>query len=750
MFTDHSNAQPSIDMASWIAMPGAKAMPIFRRIFDAPKAIRSAKVQVCGLGASELYINGNKIGNHFMDPGWTNYRKSCPYVTFDVARSLRKGANAFGVMLGNGFFNVTGGRYVKYTGSFGEPRLRLALHVVFADGSEETWRSDSSWRCHEGPITFSCVYGGEDFDARLEPGGWNTPGFDDSSWAHAEVVPSLGEEMVPQSIPPMKVMATFRPKSVAGPKPGVWVYDLGQNASGIPAIRVRGKAGSTVRITPAELLDAAGLANQRSSGGPMYYDYTLRGGEPEDWQPRFTYYGFRYLQIEGAVPEGAPNPEGKPVLLQVRGLHTRTACETVGFFECSNRLFNRIHTLVNWAMRSNMQGVLTDCPHREKLGWLEQTHLMGPSLIYDYDMEAMWRKIARDMDEAQLDDGLVPDIAPEYVVFSDGFRDSVEWGSACVLVPWQAFQWYGDVEILMRSFATMRRYVDYLGAKAKDGILDYGLGDWYDFGPNGPGYSQLTPIAFTATAFYCHDLHVVDEASKRIGAAQRYADRFEEVRTAFNKRFFKPETNQYASGSQCANAMALVFDLAPRDRREAILANIVADVRAHGNHLTAGDVGYRYLLRALADGGRSDVIWDLATQKTAPSYADQLSKGATALTEAWDANPASSQNHFMLGHIEEWFYGDLAGIGQPKEGVGFSSIVIRPQVVGDVKWVKASYKSVKGLISVDWRVSGGKLTLRVGIPPGTRATVVVPAQAPGLAPSHEVGPGEHEFTATWG
>jgi alpha-L-rhamnosidase len=273
----------------------------------------------------------------------------------------------------------------------------------------------------------------------------------------------------------------------------------------------------------------------------------------------------------------------------------------------------------------------------------------------------------------------------------------------------------------------MRHYVDYLGTKATGGILSHGLGDWYDFGPNDPGFSQLTPIALTATAFYYRDLVLLDEVARLVGAPERFAARSAEVKEAFNKRFFHPDTNQYADGSQCAGAMALAMGLAPADRRDAVLANLVSDVRAHGNHLTAGDVGYTYLLRALAEGGRSDVIWDMATQQTAPSYADQLTKGATALTEAWDAKRSSSQNHFMLGHIEEWFYRDLAGIGQAPGDVGFARIEIRPQVVGDVTWVKASYRSARGLIAVEWRIVQGTLALDVQVPRGAEATVYVPS-----------------------
>ncbi len=710
-------------------------LPLFRREFTVDKPIRRARVHVCGLGFYELHVNGRRVGDHVIDPGWTNYRKRCLYATYDVTDRLTRGANALGVLLGNGMYNVTGGRYVKFTGSFGPPKLLLQLQIDYADGTSSRIVTDETWKAAPGPIVFSCIYGGEDYDARLEQPRWDQPGFDDGAWRAAEIAPGPGGTLSAQMAPPIKVMQTIKPVKVNEPRPGVLVYDLGQNFSGWPKIAVKGPTGARVTLTPAELLDDGGLANQRSSGRPCTFTYTLKGRGVETWHPRFTYYGFRYVQVDGAIrPEPRPgNPTDKPTLLSVEGQFLCNSAETVGRFACSHPLLNRIHEIINWAIRSNMQSVLTDCPHREKLGWLEEAHLMGPSILYNYDVPALYTKVFRDMAEAQLDNGLVPDIAPEYTVFRGGFRDSPEWGSAYVIAPWYVYRTYGDDRVLREHYEGMKRYVAYLGSRAQGNIVNHGLGDWCDIGPKSPGRSQLTPIALTATAVYYYDVTILQQVAEVLGKAaevKRHAALAKQIREAFNRKFFKPQTNQYATGSQTSNAMALVLDLVPQEAAPAVLANLVKDVRDHGNHMTAGDVGHRFLLLALANGGRSDVVFDMTRHTDAPSYGHQIRHGATSLTEAWDGRRGLSQNHFMLGHVEEWFYKYLAGIRPDPASSGFERVVIQPHVVGDLTWVKARYRSIRGPIEVHWRRGGGTLTLEVAIPANVTATVHVPTTSP--------------------
>ncbi len=724
-----------------------------RREFAVKPGLRRALVHLCGLGCYELSVNGAKIGPALFPPGWTKYDKTCLYDTYDLTPHLRVGTNALGVLVGNGMYNVVGGRYTKFKGSFGPLKAIGQLVLEYADGATDLVTTDTHWKLAPGPITFSCVFGGEDHDARLEPAGWSEPGFDDSGWKAALKVSGPGGVLRGYSCaaPPIIAHEALPARATNRISPAVTVYDLGQNASLMPRLRVRGPAGSSVRIIPAELVDTNGLADRSSCGrGVAYWKYTLAGKGSETWFPKFYYHGARYLQVECETPAGAE----LPVLESLEGVVVHADAEPVGDFECSNELFNRIRKLVRWAQRSNMMSVMTDCPHREKLGWLEEDHLNGPALRYEFDLSRVFTKILNDMADSQLPDGLVPDIAPEYVEFNGGFRDSPEWGSACVLVPWQQYLFNGDVELLRRYFPVMEAYVAYLGSRATNHIVSHGLGDWYDLGPNPPGYAQLTPAALTATAFYYYDAWVLSEAAKLLGKpreAREYRQLAQAIGRAFNEAFFHPAGSNaapgspalpgYATGSQCANAIPLVMDLVPAKSRAGVLESLVLDVRSRGNALTAGDVGYRYLLRALADGGRSDVIFDMNNQSEKPGYGYQLKQGATSLTEAWDARRQSSHNHFMLGQITEWFYHDLAGIQPDPAAPGFKKIIIRPAIVGDLTWVRASYRSLYGPIVSHWRRDGHTLSLSVTLPPNTTATVVVPA-APGATVTERLHTGK--------
>jgi alpha-L-rhamnosidase len=715
---------------------GSNILPLLRKSIKVEKPIKKASLFICGLGQFELNINGKKVGDHFLDPGWTKYDKQALYVPFDVTKQIQNGENVIGVLLGNGFYYIppVPGRYRKLKVAFGYPKMKVRLAIEYSDGSVQNVVSDASWRTAPGPITFSGIYGGENYDARLEQKGWDEPSFNDVNWKAVLVVdgPAVLNSQV---IEPLKVMEQFSPIKKTVISSGKWMFDLGQNASGIPWIQVQGKKGDIVRITPAELLKSDGTANQHATGSPYYLQYILKGDGVETWSPRFTYYGFRYLQIDGAVPGGENNPKRLPVILQVKGLHTRNAAERIGSFACSNDLFNKTYSLIDWAIRSNMVSLFTDCPHREKLGWLEEAHLMGNSVRYNYDVQNLFRKEIEDVKNSQTPEGLIPEIAPEYVNFSWGngmFRDSPEWGSTGIIVPWYLYQWYGDKRVLEGAFPMMKRYVSYLQSKAKGNILYQGLGDWYDLGPKAPGVSQLTPMGVTGTAIYYYDLTILSQIANLLGRSQEaieYKNLGSKVRQAFNDSFFHKETMQYASGSQAANAMAVYMKLVDPQYKDAVVENIVKDIRNHNNSLTAGDIGYRYLLCVLLDEGRSDVIFDMNSRSDVPGYGFQLAKGATALTEAWQALSTSSNNHFMLGHLMEWFYRGLGGIDQQENSIGYKQIVINPQVVGDVTFANATYESMYGKIISNWKKDDNSFHLQVQVPVNTTAIVYLPAKA---------------------
>ncbi|MGB6431373.1 MAG: family 78 glycoside hydrolase catalytic domain [Candidatus Acidiferrales bacterium] len=722
--------------------PPPRPLPIFRHGFNLAKPVERAVVYVSGLGQYELRMNGTKVSEDLLTPGWTNYRKAVLCNVYDVTSLIKSGENAIGIMLGNGMYNVprTPGRYQKFVGTFGQPKLIFQMHVRYLDGTEAVILSDSSWKTAPGPITFSSEYGGEDYDARLEQAGWDEPGFNDAAWTPAVEVNGPGGRLSTQLIPPIRVMHVYPVVAQTKPEPGILVFDLGQNFSGWPAIKVSGHSGDKVKLLPGELLDSSGLVSQRSSGGPSYFVYTLKGSGQETWHPRFSYYGFRYVQVEGATLKPGGD-DGKPVLLSLEGQFVHSSARVTGDFSSSDELLDRIHGLIDAAMRSNMQSVMTDCPHREKLGWLEETQLLGSALMYNFDLSQLYRKISDDIADTQLPNGLVPDTAPEYVVFPAGFRDSPEWGSAAILDPWLEYRFYGDRRLLAQRYDVMRKYAEYLATRADDHIISYGLGDWYDVGPGPLGESQLTSRGVTATSIYYLDLTVLHKVSLLLGKdvdAQKYAALARAVRVAFNAKMFNPQTNEYDTGSQTANAMPLAAGLVPDDRREAVLDNLVQDIRNHDNHVTAGDVGFHFVVQALEEGGRSDVLYDMLSRTDSPSYGYQLARGATTLTEAWDTNPTKSQDHFMLGDAEEWFYSGLAGIDFDLSRPPGEQIEIHPTVVGDIASAQAGFDSALGLIESRWEcrarlpleVGGekyGECTLDVTVPVGAEAEVRIPS-----------------------
>ena len=712
------------------ANPRANGTLLLRRSLEVKPGLLRALVSVSGLGHYEMTANGARVGTGLLTPGWTDYDKTGLYDTYDITASLRAGANAVGLVLGNGMYNVAEGRYHKFVSRFRPLMAMGQVRLEYEDGTVDVIGTDEEWRVTSGPIAFSNVYGGEDYDARVEPRGWDQPGFDDKTWSKCAVTEVPGRVLrgASHASPPFRTYETLPAVEVREIRPGVAVYDFGQNVSMMPRLKVRGPAGAKVKLIPSELLKADGSVDRTSSGvGEASWSYTLAGRpDGESWFPRFFYHGSRYLQAERTAPAGGELP-------RIEGLESvvvHSDSPSVGEFASSSDLFNRIRTLVRWAQRSNLAHVITDCPHRERLGWLEQYHLNGPALRYETDLGRLYSKGFADMADAQLPNGLVPDIAPEYVVFPEAFRDSPEWGSALVLAAWQHYVWTGDDTPLRRSYDAMKRYVAYLASRSEKGIVSYGLGDWYDLGPRPPGVSQLTPIALTATAIYFEDTQTLSRIAGRLGNdedARAYAEAAVRIKAAFNKRFFDPATSVYAVGSQTAQALPLVLGLVPDEHGAGVLAALVRDVRAHGNGTTAGDVGYRYVLRALADGGRSDVIYEMNHQSEKPGYGYQLAKGATSLTEAWDANPQSSQNHFMLGQITEWFYGDLAGLAPDPAFPGFQRVRIRPSPVPGVTWAKAAHASPRGRVSVAWRQEEGAFHLDVELPPNTSAEVWVPA-----------------------
>ena len=729
---------------------------ILRKEFQARKRkVTDAVVYISGLGHYELNINGTRVGDAMFAPLWSEYDKTVYYNTYDVTSLIKSDGNAISVLLGNGMFNVQRlGRYTKLQTSFGAPQLMFRMDINYDDGTQQTVLSDSDWKYDFSPITFNSIYGGESYDARLIQHGHDRAGFDDSKWRKAVIVEGPKGLLRAQTVPPVKIMERYGIKSwsrihadsiAAASKqtkrqvsPSAFVADMGHNLAGFPEITVSGKRGQKVTLLVSETLTRQGACDQRQTGRQHYYEYTLDGNGDETWHPRFSYYGFRYIQVEGAVLAGQPNPEGLPVLKNLQSCFIYNSAAEVSSFECSNPLFTDTHRLIERAERSNMQSVLSDCPHREKLGWLEQDHLNGPSLLYNYDMTNYVPKVIRDITDTQKADGMVPTTAPQYVSFGNLFDDSPEWGSTLIILPFMYYDMYGDSTLITDNYAAMRRYVDYLTSRADKGIVSHGLGDWYDYGPWRAGFSRNTPIPLVATAHYIFDLRLVADAARMTGNtadAEKYAAKAREVTDAFNREFYKPDSCTYGTGSQASNALPLYLRLTGKNK-QAVLKSLVDDIQAHGNRLTTGDVGNRYLFQTLAQNGLNDLLYTMLNHDETPGYGFQLRHGATTLTEQWDPRQGTSQNHFMMGQIDEWLFKTLGGIQNQPGTHGMRHLLIAPTLVGDLQFVKASTESLYGKISVHRT----KTSLTVEIPVGSDARVVLPDGT-----EKHVGSGKYTF-----
>lgn len=724
-----------------------------RRIID-------AVAYVSGMGHYEMMINGQRVSDAIFAPLWSEYDKTVYYNMHDVTPLIAKGSNAVSLTLGNGFFNVQRmGRYSKLQTSFGVPQATMMLVITYADGRQQTITTDTQWRWHTNGITFNSIYGGESFNASLHPWQSSTVGFDDSRWRPVVVTEGPRGKLTPQLAPPVKIMerhgvkqwqyipadslaaASKRTKRTVSP--GAWLADMGQNLAGFPEISVVGQKGQTITLIPAETLTPQGAADQRQTGRQHYYEYTIgQSGQLETWHPQFSYYGFRYMQVEGAVMDGEPNPRNLPVIKTLNSCFIHSSAQEVSAFECSNPILNGAHRLIERAERSNMQSVLTDCPHREKLGWLEQDHLCGPSLLYNYDMTTYVPKVIGDICDTQKANGMVPTTAPQYVSFGNLFDDSPEWGSTLAVLPFQYYSMYGDSTLITRHYQAMSRYADYLTQRADKGIVSHGLGDWYDYGPWRAGFSRNTPVPLVATAHYIINLRLVARAAAMTGRkadARRYALLEQDVVKAFNDTFFRPDSMTYGSGSQCSMALPLYLGIAG-EHKQAVLKSLVDDIRRHGTRLTTGDVGNRYLFRVLADNGLNDLLYEMLNHYDTPGYGFQLKQGATTLTEQWDPRQGTSQNHFMMGQIDEWLFRSLAGIrptdreavqqgctmvadGTQTGGMtGDTHITIAPTLPGDLTYVKAHTELTCGRVAVYC----DRHTLRATIPMGCTATIITP------------------------
>lgn len=722
--------------AKWLGVSGdVNSNPVYEKKIHIKKPVENAIVYLCGLGHYEWSIDSKKVGDAVLQPGWTDYRKTCFYNTYDVTREVSiRSDHRISVCLGDGMYHTAAGqkgRYVYFERSFGRMKFLFQMHIQYQDGENELIISDESWEQRPGPITFSGIYGGEDYDARLEMEN----GGELNSCPAETATPPQGK-LTAQKNPPLKVMERLKAVDVKKTASG-YLYDFGQNFSGFVRMTASGDPGQEVIMIPGELLNENGEPDQSVTGKDYYWKYTFGNKREVNWQPRFTYYGFRYVLVKGAAPinDMIIKDRGSAAnLLELTGEYIYPDIKKTGNFSCSIKLFNQIHHIIWQAMVSNMKSVLTDCPHREKFGWLEEAHLIGPALLFNYDLKNLYQKILEDMRDAQHDNGLVPDIAPEYITFGyhEGYVDSPEWGSAAILIPWYLYHKYGELRILEENYDTAVRYITYLTGRTHHYVLHHGLGDWCDVGVRAP-FTQNTPVPVTATCMYGIDLRIMEQISKILGKHQQeeyYKNLYQQVKEEFNLQFFDDQTSHYATGSQTAQAMALMAGFVDKSYEEKVLEELVLNIRANQNGTTSGDVGHPYVLAALTRYGRSDVVYDMMKVTDRPGYGYQVKCGATTLAEEWDGpnvhHPHGSQNHFMLGSGDEWFYTGLGGICLVREENPVGKIKIQPYFPKDMEWLKVWHDHPYGKIEVSWRRINTKIELMITLPPNTSGEIILP------------------------
>jgi alpha-L-rhamnosidase len=711
---------------------GAAPSPYLRKEFALEGPVRRARLYATALGVYQLWLNGSRVSQDILSPGWTDYRKRGQYQTYDVTALLKRGPNALGAILGDGWYAGSLG-FDLSRNHFGPspPRLRMQLAVEYKDGSAASVITDESWKGSPGPILEADNYGGETYDARLEMPGWDRPGFREeglpservggqgirSSWQPVSLFTDPNPPLNAQSDPPIQVTEELKPEGVTEPKPGVYVFDMGQNMVGWARLKVKGPAGTRVTLRFAEVLNPDGTVYRENLRRARATDaYILKGQGEETWEPHFTYHGFRYVEVTGYP--------GVPEQNALLGRVFHSAMRATSRFQCSSEMVNRLYRNVTWGQRSNLMSVPTDCPQRdERLGWMGDAQLFARTSCWNMDMAAFYTKWMRDIVDAQSAEGAFSDVSPRVVDPADG---APAWAEAGVVIPWTVYECYGDTRILERNYGAIRRYVDLIHA-ANPNLLwlkrrNNDFGDWVPAG-------EQTNKDLIASAYFAYDTRLLSRMARAIGRkedAETYARLADRIAAAFNERFLSPE-GVYLGDTQTAYAMALGMDLVPPERRAQVGDRLAKAVQRRGNALGTGFIGTKFLLPALSDTGHDDVAYQLLTNTRYPSWGYMIGKGATTVWELWNSDTEgpgmNSRNHFAFGTVAEWMQRYLCGIDVDPAMLGYTHFLIHPRPGGDLTFARGEYDSLYGTIISEWTADGD---LSVTIPANTAATVYVP------------------------
>ncbi|MFI5758565.1 alpha-L-rhamnosidase [Streptomyces sp. NPDC051569] len=745
--------------AAWGAGPWGRVVPVvsaanqLRHEFRLPgKPVRRARLYATALGLYEAHLNGSRVGRDQLAPGWTDYRERVQYQTFDVTGSVRPGANALGAYLAPGWYAGNVGMFGPH--QYGErPAFLTQLDIDYEDGTSERIASGPRWRAASGPIVSADPQSGETYDARKETAGWTSPGYDDRSWLPVRGADNdVPRRIVAQVDGPVRIAKELPAEKVTEPEPGVFVVDLGQNMVGSVRLRVSGDAGTTVRLRHAEVLNPDGriyTANLRTAAATD--TYTLKGHGEETYEPRFTFHGFRYVEVTGFP--GTPSTES------VTGRVMHTSAPFTFAFETNVPMLNTLHSNITWGQRGNFLSVPTDTPARdERLGWTGDINVFAPTAAYTMESARFLTKWLVDLRDAQTPEGAFTDVAPMVGTVGNGVAG---WGDAGVTVPWALYRAYGDRQVLADAWPSVQAWLTYL-EKHSDGLLRpaEGYGDWLNV-------SDETPKEVIATAYFAHSADLAARFATELGKDPApYADLFARVREAFRTAYVASD-GTVRGDTQAAYVLALSMNLVPDPLRQAAADRLVALIEAKDWHLSTGFLGTPRLLPVLTDTGHTDVAHRLLRQRTFPSWGYQIDRGATTMWERWDSiqpdggfqtPEMNSFNHYAYGSVGEWMYANIAGIAAGR--AGYRRIVIRPRPGGDVTSARATFASPYGPVSTDWQQRSDGFTLSCGVPPNTTAEVWIPTARPDrVRRTHgtfvraedgcavfEVGSGTHRFT----